>query len=124
MPLTAGASVLIAGTDGLGVGVHNLDVLGYGTSPGTANFSTANYRSATVADDTTNSKITLTYTTATRTWNSANSTWDAMSTPAWQEGDQTYSQGDAVVFDDTGTGGGGSRAVTLNFLATPTKETK
>ncbi|MFO1491988.1 MAG: autotransporter-associated beta strand repeat-containing protein [Kiritimatiellia bacterium] len=35
-----------------------------------------------------------------------------MNTTAWQEGDQKYADGDAVTFDDTGTGGGGARGDT------------
>jgi autotransporter-associated beta strand protein len=119
--VTAAASVNIAGSDGnatVGAG-HVIDVVGYGTTPGTANFSTANYRSATLADDTTNKKITLTYTNSGRTWNSASSTWDVGTTNAWQEGDFKFFQGDTVTFNDTGTGGGGARTVTLNSLVTP-----
>jgi len=118
--VTAGSTVTILGSDGTTtVGSHTIDVLGYGTTPGTANFSVANYHSATVADDTTNKKITLTYTSASRTWNSASSTWDAMTTLAWQEGDFEFGQSDAVTFDDTGTGGGAARTVTLNSTVTP-----
>lgn len=115
------ASVLVSGSDGSAtVGVHNLDVVGYGITPGAANFSTANYRAGAVADTgATDNKITLTYTNAARTWDSAASTWDILSTMAWQEGDFLFGQGDAVTLDDTGTGGGGVRTVTLNTLATP-----
>ena len=116
------ASVLVSGSDGSAtVGVHNLDVVGYGTTPGVANFSTANYRAGAVVADTgaTDNKITLTYTNAARTWDSAASTWDILSTLAWLEGDFLFGQGDAVTLDDTGTGGGGVRTVTLNTLATP-----
>ena len=104
------------------VGTFNFDVLGYGTSaPNTANFNIGVFHagSATVADDVANSKITLAITNANRTWNSASSTWDAMVTNAWQEGDFKYGQGDLVTFNDTGTGGGGARAVTLNSVVTP-----
>ncbi len=119
--VTAGASVAILGSDGSGtVGVHNLDVVGYGITPGTANFSTANYRTpGAVTDDLVNKKITFSYTNAARTWNSAAGTWDNLSTAAWQEGDFQFAAGDAVTFDDTGTGGGGARTVTLNQVITP-----
>ncbi|MDK0545430.1 autotransporter-associated beta strand repeat-containing protein, partial [Clostridium perfringens] len=42
-----------------------------------------------------------------------------MTTNAWQESDLKFGHGDAVTFDDSGTGGGSARAVTLNALVTP-----
>lgn len=121
--LTVGTGILIQGTDGLTtVGSHTIDVIGYtGTSPGTANFVTSNYRagSVTLADDTVNSKITLTYINAQRTWNSVSGTWDNQVSTAWQEGDQRFATGDVVTFNDTGLGGTGPRTVTLNSIVTP-----
>ena len=91
-----------------------------GTGPTTTNFSTAGYRTASVTNvGTSGGETRLTYTNQARTWNSAASTWDVMNTTAWQESDFKFSQGDAVTFNDTGTGGGGTRAVTLNTLVTP-----
>ncbi|MFO1491989.1 MAG: hypothetical protein U1F77_00855 [Kiritimatiellia bacterium] len=37
-------------------------MLGYGTTPGIANFSTAGFHSGSVTDDAANQKITFTYT--------------------------------------------------------------
>ncbi len=42
-----------------------------------------------------------------------------MITNAWQEGDFRFGHGDVLTFNDTGTGGGGARAVTLSSLVTP-----
>lgn len=119
--VTTTGTITIVGNDGIsGLGAHNLDVVGYGITPGIADFSTANYHAgAAVVDDVVNKKITLSYTSEARTWNAASSTWDNMTTAAWQEGDQKFSSGDQVTFDDTGTGGGGARSVTLNQLVAP-----
>ena len=118
--VTAAATVTIAGNDGnLAAGTHNMDVLGYGTTPGTANFSTASFRAAVLTDDTANSKITLAYETALRTWNLEDGEWDNMVTEAWQEGDFLFAQNDLVVFDDSGLGSGTTIDVTLNSLVLP-----
>ena len=122
--VTATSSVNIAGSDGSGtIGSHTIGVVRYGTGTGptVANFSTTGYHSgASVANvGGAGGETQLTYTNAARTWNSASTTWDAMTTSAWQEGDFKYGQGDAVTFDDSGTGGGSARTVTLSSLVTP-----
>ena len=121
-----GTGVLINGSDGSGtVGSHTIDVIEYtGTSPTSANFVTTNYCTpgtvtTNVAGTGSNLKVEFTYTNAQRTWNSASGVWDTLNTTSWQEGDQKFSAGDAVTFDDTGTGGGSLRTVTLNSVVTP-----
>jgi fibronectin-binding autotransporter adhesin len=73
---------------------------------GTANLNTSDYRGGTITNDTLNNRVLLDISTATRTWNrSTPGNWDAMVTQSWLEGDQLFSQGDAVVFNDTATDG-------------------
>ena len=121
--VTATTSVNIAGSDGSGtIGSHTMGVVRYntGTGPDTASFSKAGYRSgATLANvGADGGETRLTYTSAALTWNAETGTW-ATDTVAWQGGDTKFFQGDAVTFDDSGTGGGAARAVTLNTLVTP-----
>ncbi len=73
---------------------------------GTANLITSDYRGGTITDDTLNNRVLFDITTATRTWNRASpGNWDAMVSQSWAEGDQLFSQGDAVVFNDSATDG-------------------
>lgn len=125
--LAVSGTVNISGSDGSGtIGSHTIDVIQYtGTDPLAGNFSTANnFRNAGavttgVAASGANKKVTLTYTNEQRTWNSGNAVWDTLNTTAWQENDQKFSAGDAVVFNNTGAGAGAARQVTLNSMVTP-----
>jgi len=91
-------------------------VLTYGatgaTNPG--NF-TSNAR-GTLTQDVANNKFTFTASTGTRTWNTTDGTWDNLTTASFVEGDQKFSVGDAVVFNDPAT----AATVTLVGALVPT----
>lgn len=125
---TGAAGVMIAGNNGSATpGVQTMGVVRYntGAGPTLANFSTAGYHAgASLANvGAAGGETQLTYTNEGRTWNSAAGNWDLMTATTWQEGDFKFAQGDTVTFDDTGTGGGSARAVTLNSSVTPASMT-
>lgn len=106
--LTSPTTVTLAlePTQAMATGTTVVDVIKYGTFTGTdlANLTLpTGIRSGVLADDTVNSKITLSLETGTRTWagNAVLTDWDALSTENWLEGDKKFGVGDSVVFDDT-----------------------
>lgn len=106
--LTSPTTVTLAlePTQAMATGTTVVDVIKYGTFTGTdlANLTVpTGIRSGVLADDTVNSKITLSLETGTRTWegNAGLTDWDALSTENWLEGDKKFGVGDSVVFDDT-----------------------
>lgn len=111
-----GALILDTTANGV-TGPHTIDVL-RGADAHTQ-FSTSNYRGATLAYDSGRSMNTLTYSSSARTWNAVAAVWDSMTTAAWQENDRLFAAGDSVMFNDTGTGAGGTRTVTVNGPLTP-----
>ncbi|WP_265594840.1 autotransporter-associated beta strand repeat-containing protein [Haloferula sp. BvORR071] len=106
-------------------GLKTVDLVYYGDdvdglAPDTANFNTAAYRGASVANDTVNNKITMSYTSSALTWSGLGTVWDAGTTPSWVEGSGIFYQGDAVSFNEpsaattvTMTGGLAPSAVTV-----------
>jgi autotransporter-associated beta strand protein len=132
-PSTAGAltttgAVSIGGTVNLAFeptqsltdGATTVDVLKYGSLAGFSNLVIpAGLRSATLNDDTANSKVSLTLTTGSRVWsyNDANDflDWDVLTTNNWSGGDSLFANGDSVIFNDTSTDGG----ITLGGQARP-----
>jgi len=122
--VTATTAVKIAGSDGSGtLGSHTIGVVRYnsGTGPTIANFSTVGYHAGATLSNvgTSGGETQLTYTNEARTWNSALATWDAMTTTSWSGGDSKFGHGDAVTFNDAGTGGGGARTVNVTGTITP-----
>lgn len=116
--LTTTAAVTLSGavnlafepTQPLTSGVNTVDVLKYGTLSGFANLVIpAGLRSASLTDDTVNSKVTLSLTTGSRVWsyNNANTfkDWDVLNTNNWSGGDSLFANGDSVTFNDTSADG-------------------
>ncbi|MFM2243719.1 MAG: toxins and related Ca2+-binding domain [Verrucomicrobiota bacterium] len=106
--VTVDASVNLAfePTQPLTDGANTIDVLRYGTLTGFSNLVIpTGLRSATLNDDTANSKVTLSLTTGTRVWsyNEANefADWDVLTTNNWSGGDSLFANGDSVTFNDT-----------------------
>ena len=98
-------------TQSLAAGVNVVDVAKYGFFNGAelANLTLpAGLRSGSLANDTVNSKITLTMETGTRTWEGLAplADWDTLLTESWAGGDKKFATGDSVVFDDTAAAGG------------------
>ena len=118
------SGTVILGLDAFStLGAKTIGVLRYasGTGPTTANFDISGIRSASLANvGSSGGETQLTYTNAARTWNSASGNWDAMTSTTWQESDKKFSHGDAVTFNDSGTGGGSTRTVTVTTPVTPT----
>jgi autotransporter-associated beta strand protein len=126
--LTTTGAVSIGGTVNLAFeptqsltdGANTVDVLKYGSLAGFSNLVIpAGLRSATLNDDTANSKVSLTLTTGTRVWSydEANefADWDVLTTNNWSGGDSLFANGDSVIFNDTSTDGG----ITLAGQARP-----
>ncbi|WP_367871808.1 beta strand repeat-containing protein [Luteolibacter sp. Populi] len=99
-----GVSIIVPGGSAT-PGLKTVDVVSYGDdveglAPVIENFNTAAYRGASVADDTVNNKITMSYTSSVLTWNGVGPVWDAATTASFLEGDGKFYQGDAVNFTD------------------------
>jgi autotransporter-associated beta strand protein len=106
LSISGAVTLALEPTQSMTAGTNVVDVIKYGTFSGTelANLTLpSGIRSGVLADDTVNSKITLSLETGTRTWNgSAEFTdWDALATENWNEGDKKFAVGDSVVFDDS-----------------------
>ncbi|HEV2694643.1 MAG TPA: hypothetical protein VG347_17240 [Verrucomicrobiae bacterium] len=52
-------------------------------------------------------------------WDGTGTVWDLNNSPSWATG-QTFNYGDAVTFDDSGTGGGGNVTLSGNYLSAST----
>lgn len=108
LSIPGAVTLTIEPTQSLTSGTNVVDVIKYGSFTGTqlANLTLpSGIRSGALADDTANTKITLSLETGTRTWNgSAELTdWDALNTENWNEGDKKFAVGDSVIFDDSAT---------------------
>ena len=105
----AGAtSLAFEPTQPLAEGTITVDVLKYGTLANFANLGTpSGLRSASLLDDTANSKITLTLNTGSRIWTPGefSSDWDILTSTNWSGGDNLFANGDSVTFDDTASNG-------------------
>ncbi len=77
------------------------DVLNYGAGSVTSLANISSTYRGNFTDDSINRKITFTYSSAgVRTWKTDSGTWDVLSTSNFTEGDQKFSTGDTVVFNN------------------------
>jgi fibronectin-binding autotransporter adhesin len=141
LSIPGAVTVALQPTQGMTPGTNVVDVVKYGTFTGTelANLTLpSGIRSGALANDTVNSKITLSMETGTRTWQGSAGLpdWDALTTDSWAEGDKKFGLGDSVVFDDTAAAGGDVYVVgkltpgsvvfnnsTLNYTLVPVNST-
>ncbi|MEK7949933.1 beta strand repeat-containing protein [Luteolibacter soli] len=105
-------------------GLKTVDVVYYGDdvdgfAPDTANFNTAAYRGASVANNTVTNKITMSYTSSALTWSGLGTVWDVATTASWVEGNNLFYQGDAVTFNEPAA----AATVTMTGLLAPSSVT-
>lgn len=111
LSIPGAVTLVLEPTQAMTSGVNVIDAVKYGTFTGTEISNLilpSGIRSGVLANDTVNSKITLSLETGTRTWEGSSSfpDWDSLSTDSWFEGDKKFGVGDSVLFDDTAAAGG------------------
>lgn len=111
-------NVIVAAPPG-SPGSHTVDVLKYGGGlvDGLGNFSASLYRSGVIANDSPNTKLTLTYLSESKVWNTLSGVWDVNGpTSPWTGGtDGKFFQGDAVTFPDIAS----DSTITLSSVLAP-----
>ncbi|HEX8916834.1 MAG TPA: autotransporter-associated beta strand repeat-containing protein [Humisphaera sp.] len=99
------------------LGARTVDVVRYGggAAPDLSTLNAAAYRNGTLADDTTNQKVTLAFTTDARTWAGGSGSWDTGTAGTWTGGDTAFFNGDAATFADPGA----AATVTIAGVVSP-----
>lgn len=116
LTLNGTVNVAASGTPAVvGLG-QTIRVLNYsGTLTGSeANLATTEFRNPVFSTATAN-QVNLTFDTKALTWSGGSAAWNINATSNWNAGTDTFFQGDAVTFDDSGA----TKAVALNAAVAP-----